>query len=134
MALQGVDDVYDLQWARGVTYRDVRHRDEVEQSKYAFGQVDMARAEFSRQHREWFDEYSKMSQTLLASGLLLPALEYCLKCSHVFNVLDARGAVSVTERASYLGRLRGLARQIAEGWLRQREALGYPLLAATARA
>jgi len=117
MSLQGVEDVYDLEWAVGVKYRDVRHRDEVEQSRYAFGQVDMPRADFARQHREWFDEYHAFSQTLLKSGLVLPALEYCLKCSHVFNVLDASGSVGVTERAAYILRVRQLAVAIARAWV-----------------
>jgi glycyl-tRNA synthetase alpha chain len=78
--------------------------------------------------------YERETRRLLEQQLVLPAYDYCLKCSHLFNVLDARGAISVTERTSYLGRLRALARQVAEGYLKQREALGYPLLAAAARA
>ena len=85
MALQDVDDVFDLEWAPGVTYRDVRHRDEVEQSKYAFGQVDMPAADLHALHRDLFDKYYFLSQTLLRSNLPLPALDYCLKCSHMFN-------------------------------------------------
>ncbi|HEY7515395.1 MAG TPA: glycine--tRNA ligase subunit alpha, partial [Vicinamibacteria bacterium] len=84
MALQDVDDVFELEWAPGVKYRGVRHRDEVEQSKYAFGQVDMPRAELHAVHRGLFDTYHMMCETLLRSGLVLPAHEYCLKCSHVF--------------------------------------------------
>ena len=86
MALQDVDNVFDLEWGPGVTYRDVRHRDEVEQSKYAFGQVDMPKDEFNRIHRELFEQYYLLGQTLLRSELALPALDYCLKCSHMFNL------------------------------------------------
>ncbi len=117
MALQGVDNVYDLEWTTGVKYREVRHRDEVEQSTYAFGQVDMPHAEFAQLHRRWFDEYYAFAQTLLRSGLVLPALEYCLKCSHAFNVLDASGSIGVTERAAYILRVRQLAVAIAKAWV-----------------
>jgi glycyl-tRNA synthetase alpha chain len=117
MALQGVDNVYDLEWGAGVKYGAVRHRDEVEQSRYVFGQVDMPREEFAQQHRRWFEEYYAFARTLLASGLVLPALEFCLKCSHVFNVLDASGSIGVTERAAYILRVRQLAVAIAKGWL-----------------
>jgi glycyl-tRNA synthetase alpha chain len=122
MYLQDVESVYDLAWATGVTYGDVHHRTEVEFSRFNFAAADPA------VHLRLFETYETEAQRLVKEGLVLPAYDYCLKCSHVFNILDARGAVSVTERASYLGRLRGLARQIAEGWLRQREELGYPLL------
>ena len=117
MALQDVDDVFDLEWANGVKYRDVRHRDEVEQSKYAFGQVDMPRSEFTALHRTFFDQYYLLAQTLLASGLILPAHEYCLKCSHMFNLLDASGGIGVTERMAYILRVRQLAVAIARAWV-----------------
>ena len=113
MHLQGVDDVYDLEWAPGVTYREVRHQEEVEQTKYAFGMVDMPEADFAAFHRDLFDRYHQMSNTLLRSGLVLPALEACLKCSHLFNILDASGGVGVTERAAYILRVRQLAVAIA---------------------
>ena len=116
MALQDVDNVYDLEWGPGVTYRDVRHRDEVEQSKYAFGQVDMPKAEFNRIHRELFEQYYVLGQTLLRSELVLPALDYCLKCSHIFNLMDASGGIGVTERMSYILRVRQLAVAIAKKW------------------
>ena len=116
MALQDVDDVFDLEWAPGVKYRDVRHRDEVEQSKYAFGQIDMPKAELHALHRDLFDKYSLLSQTLLASGLVLPALDYCLKCSHMFNLLDASGGIGVTERMAYILRVRTMAVAIAKKW------------------
>jgi glycyl-tRNA synthetase alpha chain len=99
-----------------VTYRDVRHRDEVEQSKYAFGQVDMPKAEFNRIHRELFEQYYVLGQTLLRSELVLPALDYCLKCSHIFNLMDASGGIGVTERMSYILRVRQLAVALAKKW------------------
>jgi glycyl-tRNA synthetase alpha chain len=117
MALQDVDNVFDLQWGAGVTYHDVRHRDEVEQSKYAFGQIDMPHGELNRLHRELFDQYYTLAEALLRSNLVLPALDYCLKCSHVFNLLDASGGIGVTERTSYILRVRSLAVRIAELWV-----------------
>ncbi|HXH05485.1 MAG TPA: glycine--tRNA ligase subunit alpha [Vicinamibacterales bacterium] len=116
MALQGVDDVYELEWGAGVKYRDVRHRDEVEQSRYAFGRVAMPPSEFARLHRQWFDDYASMATRLLESGLVLPALDFTLKCSHVFNVLDASGGIGVTERTAYILRVRRLAVAIARAW------------------
>ena len=116
MALQDVDNVFDLEWTAGVKYRDVRHRDEVEQSKYAFGQIDMPAAELHRIHRELFEQYYLLSQTLLRSDLALPALDYCLKCSHMFNLLDASGGIGVTERTAYILRVRQLAVAIAKKW------------------
>ena len=121
MALQGVDNVYDLQWAPGVSYRDVRFRDEVEQSKYAFGQVEMpdgrVRASFTARCSHSNYEFAK---ALIESGLVLPALDYCLKCSHLFNVLDASGSIGVTERTAYILRVRQLAVAIAQGLGRPR--------------
>ena len=122
MYLQNVESVYDLEWAPGVTYGDVHHQTEVEFSRFNFDAADQAT------HLKLFEMYETEARRLIKLGLVLPAYDYCLKCSHAFNVLDARGAVSVTERASYLGRMRALARQIAEGYLKQREALGFPLL------
>ena len=121
MALQDVDNVFDLDWAPGVKYRDVRHRDEVEQSKYAFGQIDMPRAEFHGLHRTLFDQYFLLADTLLRSGLVLPAHEYCLKCSHMFNLLDASGGIGVTERMAYILRVRQLAVAIAQAWVGESE-------------
>jgi len=117
MALQDVDDVFDLEWAPGVKYRDVRHRDEVEQSKYAFGQIDMPTAELHALHRNLFDQYYGLAGTLLKSGLVLPALDYCLKCSHMFNLLDASGGIGVTERMAYILRVRQMAVAIAKKWV-----------------
>jgi glycyl-tRNA synthetase alpha chain len=126
MYLANVDSVYDLEWAPGVSYGQVHHRAEVEFSRFNFELVDTA------VHARLFDTYETQARHLLRHDLILPAYDYCLKCSHLFNLLDARGAVSVTERTSYLGRLRAISRDVAEGYLREREALGYPLLTAPA--
>jgi len=117
MFLQQVDSTFDLQWAPGVTYGEVRLREEVEQSKYAFGQVAMPREAFFALHRDLFDRYFGFARTLLESGLILPAYEHCLKCSHLFNVLDASGGIGVTERTAYILRVRQLAVAIAEAYV-----------------
>ena len=99
-------------------YRDVRHRDEVEQSKYAFGQIDMpARGAARACTASCSSRYYGLAQTLLRSGLVLPALDYCLKCSHMFNLLDASGGIGVTERTAYILRVRQLAVAIAKAWV-----------------
>jgi glycyl-tRNA synthetase alpha chain len=117
MALQRVDSVYDLQWGSGVTYRDVRHREEVEASKYAFGHVDLPPGEFATFHRELFERHYGFGEGLLRSGLLWPALEQCLKCSHLFNILDASNSIGVTERTAYILRVRQLAVLIAKAYV-----------------
>jgi glycyl-tRNA synthetase alpha chain len=122
MFLQKVDNVYDLEWAPGVTYGYVRLRDEIEQSKYAFGQVDMPRDEFVALHRDLFDKYFTFSQTLLRSGLILPAHEHALKCSHLFNILDACGGIGVTERTAYTLRVRQLAVAVARAFADEEQA------------
>jgi glycyl-tRNA synthetase alpha chain len=122
MYLQGVDDVYDLQWNQSVTYGHVHHQQEVEQSTYNFEQADVDML------LSLFDQYEAESKRVITEGLVLPAYEYCLKCSHSFNLLDARGAISVTERTGYIGRIRNLARASAEAYLNQREEMGFPLL------
>ena len=114
MHLQGRDNVYDLEWSPGVSYGEVRHREEVEQSQYVFGQVQIPKDEFSRVHRGLFDEYYRLAEQLLQSGVVFPALDYCLKCSHVFNVLDSSGSIGVTERTAYILRVRTLAVAIAK--------------------
>jgi len=117
MSLQGVDNVYDLEWTAGVKYRDVRLRDEVEQSKYAFGQVStLGDGEFAEFHRSLFSQYFDFATKLLEAGLVLPALDHALKCSHAFNVLDASGSIGVTERTAYILRVRKLAVGIATAW------------------
>ena len=122
MYLQKVDNVYDLEWGHGIKYGDVHHKGEVEFSIYNFEEADMEML------RNLFDMYEGESEKMAEKGLVLPTYDYCLKCSHVFNILDARGAISVTERTSYIGRVRNLARLTAEGYLNQRENMGYPLM------
>jgi glycyl-tRNA synthetase alpha chain len=117
MVLQKVDSMFDLEWGAGVKYGAVRHRDEVEQSKYVFGQIDLPRAEFGSFHREMFDRNYWFSEELLKSNLVLPALEFCLKCSHLFNILDSSSSIGVTERTAYILRVRQLALQIAKAYV-----------------
>jgi len=122
MYLQGVDNVYDLAYSNDITYGDIYHRNEVEFSSYNF---DYSDTDMLFRH---FADYEAESERLAGEGLVMPAYDYCLKCSHTFNLLDARGAISVTERVNYIGRVRRLARMCAEGYLKTREELGYPLL------
>ncbi len=126
MYLQNVGSVYDLVWTVGpdgpVTYGDVFHQNEVEQSTYNFEQAHVPSL-FS-----WFDTCEKESQRLIESGLPLPAYEQVLKASHTFNLLDARHAISVTERQRYILRVRALARAVAQAYYDSREALGFPML------
>ena len=121
MYLQGVDNVFDLTWTEGLTYRDVYHQNEVEQSTYNFEHSDVA---FLLQA---FAAHEAQSKTLMAAQLALPAYEQLLKAAHTFNLLDARGAISVTERAAYIGRIRVLARAVAQSYLDSRARLGFPL-------
>jgi glycyl-tRNA synthetase alpha chain len=100
-----------------VKYGEVRLQEEIEQSKYAFGQVDMPAAEFAAVHRELFDRNYALSEMLLNSRLVMPALEHCLKCSHLFNILDSSGSVGVTERTAFILRVRQLAVKIARNYL-----------------
>lgn len=123
MVLQRVDSIYDLDWVEGVKYREVRFREEVEQSKYVFGQVDgVSPAEFGAFHRDLFDKYYGFSEKLLTSGLIWPALEHCLKCSHLFNILDSSNSIGVTERTAYILRVRQLAIGIAKSYVAGAEA------------
>ena len=121
MYLQGKENVYDLVWTDGVTYGDVYHQNEVEQSRY----------NFEHSNAEWlleqFNHFESEAKRLLAAGLALPGYEMVMKCSHTFNLLDARGAISVTERAAYIGRVRALARLVAQAYYASREALGFPM-------
>lgn len=125
MYLQGKESLFDLVWADGplgrVTYRDVFHQNEVEQSTYNFEQAD------TQVLFNWFDTCEKQSQRLIEAGLPLPAYEQVLKASHTFNLLDARRAISVTERQRYILRVRDLARHVAEAFYAAREALGFPM-------
>jgi glycyl-tRNA synthetase alpha chain len=122
MYLQGVDNVYDIEWVQGILYRDVHHQSEVECSRYNFELAD------TEMLFNLFTMYEKESRRLSELELVLPAYDYCLKCSHAFNLLDARKAISVTERVGYIGRVRNLARMCAEAYVKQREAMGFPLL------
>ncbi len=122
MYIQGINNVYDLQWTDKVKYGDVHHQGEVEFSTYNFeiANIDML--------RKLFDMYEQEALSIAEKKLVLPAYDYCLKCSHIFNLLNARGAISVNERTNYIGRVRNLARISAELYLKQREEMGYPLL------
>ncbi len=122
MYLQGIDNVYDLKWNNRITYGDVYHQQEVEQSTYNFELADVAVL------LDFFSRYETQALRLVKNELVLPAYEFCLKCSHTFNLLDARGAISVTERTGYIARIRNIARACAEAYLQQREKMGYPLL------
>jgi glycyl-tRNA synthetase alpha chain len=118
MILQRVDNIFDLEWGGGVKYGEVRLREEIEQSKYVYGQVGgMTREEFGAYHRDLFDRYHTMAERLLNSKLILPSLEYALKCSHVFNILDASGSIGVTERTAYVLRVRQIATAIAQAYV-----------------
>jgi glycyl-tRNA synthetase alpha chain len=127
MYMQGVDSIYDLLWASGpqgdVSYGDIYHQNEVEQSAYNFEFADVD--ELFR----WFDVCEAQSQNLIENKLPLPAYEQVMKASHTFNLLDARHAISVTERQRYILRLRALSRAVAQAYFESREALGFPLLA-----
>jgi len=129
MYLQGVHSVYDLLWTDGpngrVTYGDVYHQNEVEQSKYNFELADTA---LLFRH---FDDHEAACKKLLEAGLALPAYEQMLKTSHTFNLLDARKAISVTERQRFILRVRALAKEVAETYYKTREALAFPMLKKT---
>ena len=122
MYLQGVESVYDLRWTEGLLYRDVFHQNEVEQSRYNF---ELANTGLLLHQ---FDAFEAEAQKLIEHQLALPAYEMVMKCSHSFNLLDARGAISVTERAAYIGRVRALARKVAQTYYDARQALGFPML------
>ncbi len=130
MYLQGVESIYDLVWTDGplgkVTYGDVFHQNEVEMSAYNFEQAPVNNL------FQQFDHLEIESKRLIDEGLPLPAYEMMIKASHAFNLLDARHAISVTERARFIGRVRGLARAVAQAYYDRREALGFPMAAASA--
>ena len=125
MYLQGVENVFDLTWTKGVSYGDVYHQNEVEQSKYNFEHSNV----------QWllqqFNDYEREAKRLMELNLSLPGFEMVMKASHTFNLLDARGAISVTERAAYIGRVRALARQVAQSYYESRERLGWPMCRST---
>ena len=122
MYIQGVENVFDLEWVDGVSYGAIFGQNELENSIYSFELAD------TQLLFHLFDCYEKEALRILESGLVLPAYDYVLKCSHTFNVLDARGAISVSERTGFIGRVRHMARECAKQYLVQREKLGYPLL------
>jgi glycyl-tRNA synthetase alpha chain len=122
MYLQQVNNVFDLAWTAGITYGDIHHRTEVQFSTYNFEEADVTML------RSTFQAFEAESKRLIEKGLVLPAYDYCIKTSHLFNLLDARGAISVAERTGYIARVRALARQCAEGYIAERETLGHPLL------
>ena len=127
MYLQGVENVYDLLWTTypdgtEVTYGDVYHQNEVEQSRYNF---ELANVDFLF---DYFRNCEAEAKRLTEAGVALPAYEMVLKAGHTFNLLDARGAISVTERAAYIGRIRALSRAVAQAYYESREVLGFPLL------
>jgi glycyl-tRNA synthetase alpha chain len=121
--LQKAESFWDMEYGAGIGYSEVFRENERQFSKYNFEEADTA---VLFRH---FEEYEKEARRLIERGLVLPAYDFVIKASHAFNLLDARGAISVTERTAYIGRVRGLARKTALAWLKLREDLGYPLLA-----
>lgn len=122
MYLQKVDSVYDIAWNKEVTYGEIFHQAEKEFSAFNFEEANVADLTAA------FDTYEREALKLVEKNLILPGYDYCLKCSHTFNLLDARKAISVAERTRYIGRIRQIARQIAHRYVALREAMGYPLL------
>jgi len=122
MYLQKVNSVYDIAWNRDITYGQIFHQAEKEFSAFNFEAANVADLV------TWFDNYEREALKLVEQGLIRPAYDYCLKCSHTFNLLDARKAISVAERTRYIGRIRNIARQVARRYVQQREEMGFPLL------
>jgi glycyl-tRNA synthetase alpha chain len=122
MYLQKVENVYHLAWNEEVSYGQIFHQAEVEFSRFNFEEANVEAL------INFFDAYESEAHTLVGKGLILPAYDYCLKCSHTFNLLDARKAISVAERTRYIGRIRNIARQVAMQYTEQRKEMGYPLL------
>ncbi len=120
LALQGVETFLDIAWNEFLTYGDLSLQAEIEHCSYNFGHADIERL------REIYENYEQEARAALAAGLVVPAHDYVLKSSHVFNILDARGAIGVAERAALFGRMRELARGVADAYLAQREELGHP--------
>ena len=120
--IQKVNSVYDIEWANGVTYGDVHYQGEVQFSDFNFNLADIDTL------TSLFEAYERESRKIAEAGQVLPAYDYVLKCSHLFNLLDARGAISVTERPAYIARVRNLARTCAELYLEERQKMGYPLM------
>jgi len=122
MYLQGVDSVYDIAWNDEISYGEIFHQAEVEFSTFNFEEADVDKM------IGFFNSYEAEAEKLIGKDLVLPAYDYCLKCSHVFNLLDARKAISVAERTRYIGRIRKIVRNVAESYVSQREKMGFPLL------
>lgn len=122
MYLQGVDSVYDIAWNDEISYGEIFHQAEVEFSTFNFEEADVEKM------IGFFNSYEAEAEKLIGKDLVLPAYDYCLKCSHVFNLLDARKAISVAERTRYIGRIRNIVRNVAESYVSQREKMGFPLL------
>lgn len=122
MYLQDVDNVFDIKWNENLTYGDIFGKAEYEHSVYSFEKADIEVL------KNLFNTYEEEARKIIAENLVLPCYDYVLKCSHAFNVLDARGAISVSERTSYIGRVRNLARLVSAAYLEQRKEMGYPLL------
>jgi glycyl-tRNA synthetase alpha chain len=122
MYLQEIDNIFEIQWCKDIKYGEIHRQDEIEFSKFNFenSNADLIASQF--------DAFDLESKKMMDIGLVLPAYEFCLKCSHMFNLLDARGVLSVTERTGYIGRVRSLAKRCAEAYLKQREEMDFPLL------
>ena len=128
MYLQGVDSVYDIAWNDSVSYGDIFHQAEIEFSTFNFEEANV------EEMINFFNTCEAEGIKLVEKGLILPAYDYCLKCSHTFNLLDARKAISVAERTRYIGRIRNIARKVASQYVAQREEMGHPLLKETEKA
>jgi len=122
MYLQGVESVYDIAWNDQVSYGELYHQAEVEYSTFNFEEADVEKL------IHHFQACEEEAHRIVEKGLILPAYDYCLKCSHTFNLLDARKAISVAERTRYIGRIRNIARKVAESYVAQRQEMGYPLI------
>ncbi|HAE92262.1 MAG TPA: glycine--tRNA ligase subunit alpha [Tissierella sp.] len=122
MYLQDVDNIFDIKWNKDFTYGDIFNKAEYEHSVYSFEKADIETL------RGLFNTYEEEVKKILECGLVLPSYDYVLKCSHTFNVLDARGAISVSERTNYIGRVRNLARIVAAKYIEQRKEMDYPLI------
>lgn len=122
MYLQDVDNIFDIKWNKNITYGDIFRKAEYEHSVYSFEKADIETLKFL------FNTYEEQAKSTLSQELVLPAYDYVLRCSHTFNVLDARGAISVSERTNYIGRVRNLAKIVASKYLEQRKEIGFPLL------
>lgn len=122
MYIQGIDDIMEIEWGEGISWGDIYRRTERDFSAFNFEKADI------KMYFDIFERYRNESKRMLSEGLVFPAYDYVLKCSHIFNVLDARGAVSVSERTSYIARIRDLAKEAANAYLAGREEEGFPLI------